>query len=233
MILVRPVLIIVCTTFAILMNSCFGYYDECANRSQYCNDSTVANFKISAEAKKWWINDSIQSGNVIFKNESGASMELYKSYFSPKTKYLEFDEYTMDLNDECVDPLKCPIQIKYSAYQMTYYNSLYNFRITIDLNRAIPLNTSNLDSMNWSENISFLNKNNSITLIPGKTDDRFNKFEFLPNYTIQNKVFENVYHVYDSSLIDKNSIEIMGYYFNSKKGIIRYYLNNKDVWTLQ
>lgn len=233
MILVRPVLVVVCTVFAILMNSCYGFYDECANREAYCNDSTVANFKLSTNAKNWWINDSIKSGNVVFNNADGATIELYKAFSSNKIKYLQFDQYVMNLNDDCKEELNCPIQIKYTGYQMNYYNSEFNFKITIDLNREIPFNTANLDSTNWSENIAFLNKNNTLKLIPGINDGRFNKSELIPTISLNNKTFSNVYHVYDSSLLNKSSIEIMGYYFNAKQGIVRYYLNNNDVWTLQ
>lgn len=233
MILVRTALIIVCVLFAILMNACFGYYNECANRQGNCYDSTAATYNLSSQAKSWLINDSIKIGDVEFKNNHGASYLLYKSYIKPRITYLPFDKYTLNLQDDCNELLYCDIHINYYSYRYTYYQSDYNFKITVDLYRAIPSNIFNMDSTNWKEYLEFKNKTYGIKLIPGQNNPLFNKQELIPSIIINNKSYSNVIHVYDSTLMNKNTIEIVGYYFTPTQGIIRYYFNNNDVWSLQ
>lgn len=229
----RSALLIVCVLFAILMNACYGYYDECAYRQGNCRDSTAATFNLTAQAKSWWINDSIKNGNVVFKNNLGASYTIYKSFLNSRMTYLSFDKYQLDLQDDCKDLVDCDIHINFYGYQFTYFQSDYNFKISVNLNRAIPTNTSNMDSTNWKEYIEFTNKKSSIKLIPGQNNSLFNNQEFIPTVSINNKLYSNVIHVYDSTLMNKNTIEIVGYYFTPEQGIIRYYFNNNDVWSLQ
>lgn len=214
-----------------LLNSCTRG-DDCSTVGSKCNDSTVAKFVLSTEARNWWINDSIKSNEVLFKNVSGARLSLDKTYYKSSDKKLAFSSYKVDYNG-CLDPYGCPIQVKYEGYEMNYYNSVYNFNINVELKRKIPANTSDLNRSNWSEYLEFSNNGKYITLIPGRIDNRFNKNEIIDSITINNKMYTKVYHVYDSSIINKNTIQIMGYLFTPKKGIIQYYLNNNEVWTLQ
>jgi hypothetical protein len=232
MILVRPVLIVSCIVSFLFLISCTRNYNDCAV-SSYCKDSTVANFVVSNEAKNWWINDSIKTGKLIYKNETGTIFGLYKSYNNNLDRELIFNHYENPVDNGCFDPIGCSIKIKYDGYSMNYYNSVYNFNIDVYLNRRIPKNTIDTRSSNWLEYLEFSNNNKSIIISPGNNDSRFNKNEFFQILTIQNKTYSDVYHVYDSSRLNKNPIQIMGYYFNSTKGIIKYYLNNNEEWTLQ
>ncbi len=233
MILGRPLLIVACTILFFFNSSCTRNLNDCSASGSYCKDSIVANFPISNEAKKWWINDSIKIGKLIFKNDTGAIFGLYKSFNKYLDRSLVFATYKKDINNGCVDPYRCPIQINYEGYHMNYYNSVYNFNIDVYLERLIPKNTADLSRSNWTEYLEFLNNNNSLKISPGKIESQLNKSEFFHTLTLQNKTYLNVYHVYDSSRLNKNPIQIMGYYFNSTKGIIKYYLNNNEVWTLQ
>jgi hypothetical protein len=233
MILVRPVLIIVCTAFAILMNSCLGHYDNCNPAYSYCEDSTAANFKLSQEASTWWLNDSIPSGMVEFKNESGASLTLSTLKISPGITTKVFDTYKYDRKNECKELLDCNVRIIFTTYGFDYYEPNYNFRISIRIDRSIPTNTSNLDSSLWTEHLVFTSRNKSLKLTPNQHNTNYNTFEKIPTLQLNNKTYTNAIHVYDSSLLKSKTLEIVGYYYTPSDGLIRYYYNNKDVWTIQ
>ncbi len=233
MILVRPVLIVVCVTFAILMNSCFGYYDECGTGSAYCEDSTVATFNITPEASSWWINDSVNIGYVEFKNELGATLSLYKTKVNTRIMSTPFDTYKYDRQNNCKDLIDCDIRFRFMGYSFDYFQSEYNFKISIKLDRAIPTNTNNLDSSLWTEHLVFTNRSKTIKLIPNQPNPAYSTFETIPSININNKTYTNAIHVYDSSLMNLNTLEIVGYYYTPTDGLIRYYLNNNDVWSIQ
>ncbi len=233
MVLVRTVLIVVCTTFAILMNSCIGYYDECASGSAYCEDSTAANFNLSNEARNWWINDSIGLGSVTFKNQLGATLLLYKTQTSARLTSLAFDTYKFDRKNDCKELVDCDITIKYTAYAFTYFQSEYNFKISLNLLRAIPSDTKNIERSNWPEYLAFTQNANQLKLIPGQFNPGYNKQELIPSILVNDTTYTNIIHVYDSSSINNSKLAIIGYYYTPTDGIIRYYFNNNDVWTIQ
>ncbi len=235
MILVRTVLIVVCTTFAILMNSCFGNYDECSasfSQSQ-CVDSTAANFKLSQEASTWWLNDSISDGTIEFKNETGSKLTLSKTKINPGIIGKVIGNYKYDRKNECKELLNCKVKVIFTTYGFDYYEPNYNFRINVIIDRSIPINTNNLDSNLWTEHLVFTCRNKSLRLIPTQQNTNYNKFEKIPSILINNKTYIDAIHVYDSTLLQSKTLEIVGYYYTPTDGLIRYYYNNKDVWSIQ
>lgn len=235
MILVRPVLIVVCVTFAILMNSCFGYYDECTGtQNNYCNDSTLAKFYASDEADAWLNVDSLtRKQGILFKSNTGAEIEFATSNLDRITA-LEITKYQVPVNNDCFENVSCPIFIKQYNYELTYNSYGYGLVLKFNLNRDTADNIRDTNEKNWKEYLSFKQGSYTLKFIPNKDSVGFAKTKFYPTISINNVNYIDVYHVYDSSLINSSNLRIMGFYYNPSNGLLRYYFNkNNDVWTLQ
>ncbi len=232
---VRLALIVVCTTFAIVMNSCFGYYDECAGtQSNYCNDSTLAKFYASNEAVAWLNVDSLtRKQGIVFKSNTGAEIQFTTSNLDRITA-LEISKYQVAVNNDCFENVSCPIYIKQYNYELTYNSTGYGLVLKFNLNRDTADNIRDTNEKNWKEYLSFKQGSFTLKFIPNKDSVGFAKTKFYPSININNINYADVYHVYDSSLINSSYLRIMGFYYSASNGLLRYYFNkNNDVWTVQ
>ncbi len=213
------------------MDSCY-LGDKC-NEFYYssCKDSVTADFSLSDAAKSWWFIDSIGTNYIKFRNQLGAELDFYRKSTSTYLAKV-YDTYTYYPPD-CDNVQNCDISVSYKSYNTLYFDSKYNFQIKVELDRIIPNNTNNLESSNWLENLVFTNKFTELRFAPDILNTNFNTYEKISSLNISDTIFNNVIHVFDTSLMSKNTLEIVGYYFTPKDGIIRYYLNNNDVWTIE
>lgn len=232
--MLRTALIVVCSVFAITMNGCIPDSRNCIpTEYEYCEDSTLAYFNISNTAKNWLLVDSFSTGNVVFKNQNGASVS-FNTTTKKGTNSIISGKHTVDVYDDCVEKFVCPVKVKFDSYEINYAASNYGLNLNLRLQRDSADNLNDTNPESWMEYLSVIQGQNSLNFIPGADHPNYAKNQVIPSITINNILYTNVVHVYDSSLLNIQNLKIMGLYYTPEKGILRYYYNkNNDVWTIQ
>lgn len=230
--MLRTVLIVVCSVFAITMDGC-DPPDCIPTENEYCEDSTLAYFNVSNTAKNWLLVDSISFANIVFKNQNGASIN-FNTTTKENTYSIVSGKHTVNVNDDCVEKFVCPVKVKFDGYEINYAATNYGLNLNFRLLRDSADNLNDTNPESWMEYLSVIQGQNSLNFIPGSDHPKYAKNEIIPNLSINNIAYTNVVHVYDSSLLNTLNLKIMGVYYTPKKGILRYYYNkNNDVWTIQ
>jgi hypothetical protein len=236
MISFRPALVIVCVVFGILMNSCFGYYDDCFNTSEtsYCNDSTINKIYASDEAFAWLDVASItDKQDIKFKSNTGAEIKFVTNDIE-RISAIEVDKYKYAVNNDCYENVNCPVWVKIYNNELTYTSFGSGLTLKFNFNRDTAENLFDTNDANWREYLSFKQGSTVLKFIPNKNSDGFAKQMYYPTLSLNNVDYTKVYHVYDSSLLNSPYLKIMGFYYNASNGLLRYYFNkNNDVWTKQ
>lgn len=202
----RRALVIVCIAFGLLDNACvFDSNPNCHVITHYsqakglCNEDILHYFTEMPLGNNWLKLDSLPNGKYLnFKSLTATNtLKVAKGDFNI---YLDVYFTEVKKGSTCTE---CPTQVKL-VNRSCFYKIDNQTIITLKSNREMT-KSPNYSEMDWPEYIEISTyENGDLNHIPGVEDEKFKDNILLPTYTIGNKIYTNVIHVYDSTVLNNS-----------------------------
>jgi len=211
--------------------SCEGYYKE--EVVDGVGGKLYSNILLN-DTNYYWLNYSTNDRNVSFENGVGFSIK-YLEY--GKFGYGRQDLYKYLSNEKrsCVGKVFYVdgvwLQYEYMVYKPLIDGEGNKFDVTryikIEWDTAVIKDTlvilSKKEGLEFFEEYKFRRTINTDSLFNSETQKFHNVI------MLRNKSYESVFELINTN-VNLPSIEIKGYYYSFKNGLIGYYLTNNELW---